>query len=802
MGQEPKIGVFLCKCGGNVSDFVDLDVVKENVAKMDGVVAVEIDEHWCSAPAAERIKQFTKEHDLNRVIVAACTINMHQDHFREVIGEVGINPYLLERVNAREQCSWVHRDNREEATAKGIALIRGGVERAKKLSELSHIKQKANKNVVVIGGGISGIIASLELAAGGHKVYLVEKSPTIGGRMARYPKVFPSLDCASCILTPKMSAVETSKNIELLTYSEVKEVSGFVGNYEVKIIKKPRYVDEEKCTGCASCIEVCPVKVPNEWNEGIDQRRAVYITYPEAVPRIATIDEKACLKIKLEKPGKPPVCGKCLEACKAGAINFDMKPETIEIEAGSIVVAVGSDVFDANTKPEFGYGFFKNVITNAEFERYTSIEGPTKGKLVNPITGEIPKAVVFIQCVGSRDAKFNEYCCRVGCMATLKHAVFIKEFVNKDIDVYVCYNDFRTVGKAFEEFYRRAREMGIKFIRGLPSEIKQKLHGTTTFNVFDVTTNTLYEINPDLIVLAVSLVPSKDIDEMAKKLRIAVGPDKFLLEAHEKLRPVDTFRDGIFIAGSCSGPKDIRDSTSDAMATASKVMSTLAAGEIIKEPIAPYLSDPEKCDKCGACVEVCPQGAINIDEAGLKINSVLCFSCGLCVPACLKHALDLYNYTDQQLRAQIKGILGEDPEEKKILAFFDSHLAYTALDLVGLNRINYPTSIRVIRLPSSGRLTFEDVLYAFAHGAHGVAILESHSAGPLGETHNKAAERFKEWRDRLEDHNIASTRFFTTQIYVPDYGKIAGMFKTLDGLVEAEGSIEPEVREELLKQLG
>lgn len=800
MGQEPRIGVLLCQCGGNISDYVDLDVVRENISKMEGVVATEIDTHWCSAPAADKIKQLIKEKDLNRVIVAACTINMHQDHFREVIGEVGLNPYLLERVNAREHCSWVHSTDKEEATKKEISLVRGAVERAKELSELSHIKEKVSKDVVVIGGGISGIQTSLELAAGGYKVHLVEKSPTIGGLMAKYPKVLPSMDCASCILTPRMAAVQTDKNIELLTYSEVKELSGFPGNYKVTIVKKPRYVDESKCTGCSSCIQVCPVKIPNDWDEGISKKKAIYISFPEAVPMAATIDENACLKIKLEKPGGKPVCGKCLEVCPAQAIDFNMKPETIEINAGAIIATIGADIFDARLKPEYGYGIYKNVITNIEFERYTNIDNkvPTKGMLINPLTGEKPKVVAFIQCVGCRDTKFYEYCCRVGCVVALKHAMYLKEFQSKDIDIYVCYNDLRAVGKGFEEFYRRVREMGVKFIRGLPSEIKQKPDGTLTFNVFDATTNTLYEVNPDVVVLATGLVPSKDINKLSEILKIPIGPDGFLLEAHEKLRPVDTFRDGIFIAGTCSGPKDIRDSTSDALATASKVMSLLATGEIIKEPIAPFLSDPEKCDECGACVEICPQDAISI-EGEFKINPILCNACGLCVSACPKHALGLRNYTKEQLRAQIRGIVSEDPEEKKILVFADSYLAYACLDIAGLSRLTYPTSIRLIRLPSNGRLTFEDVLYAFAQGAHGVAVLESNFAGPLGETHNKVAERIKEWGDKLEDHNIASTRFFSTQLFVPDYEKICATFKTLDGLVEAEGPIEPEVREELLK---
>ena len=796
--MEPQIGMLLCQCGGNISDVVNLDVVKENISKM-GRVVVETDTHWCSAPAAERIRELLKTQNINRVIVAACTPRMHQEHFRKVIEEAGLNPYLLERVNVREQCSWVHQNDPEQATKKAISLVRGAMERAKELTELSPIREKVSKDVVVIGGGIAGIIASLELAAADYKVTLVEKSPSIGGRMSKFAKVFPSFDCAACILTPKMVAASTNPNIELLTFSEIREVNGTPGNYDVTIVKKPRYVDVEKCTGCELCVEACPVKVPNEFNEGIDQRRAIYIVYPQAVPRVPVIDEKACLAIKYGKPDKP-VCGKCVEACKAGAINFDMKPEFINVRAGAIIAAVGAQTFDANVKPEFGYGWYKNVITNVEFERYTNVDGPTKGTLINPLTGKPPKSVVFIQCIGCRDSKFYEFCCRVGCTVALKHALFIKEFVNKNIDVYVCYNDLRTVGKGFEEFYKRAREAGVEFIRGVPSEVKQKQDGMLTFNVFDATTNKLYEINPDLIVLTTGLVPSSDVEGTAKIMRIPIGPDGFLLEAHEKLRPVEASKGGIFLAGVCSGPKDIRDTTSDAMAAASKAIGFLAAGEIIKEPVLAYLSDPGKCDGCGECVEVCLQGALGVEDGRLRINSVMCNGCGLCIPACPKHALDLQYYTEKQLRSQIKGIFEEYPEERKILVFVEGEEAYTALDTAGLNRATYPTSIRVIRLPSTGRLNFDDILYAFAKGAYGVVLLEATREGPFGEVHLKAVDRaIKEFRMKLKEYGISSGRIQISNVFLPQWPKVISAFEILDRRVEGEGPIEPKIREQLCK---
>jgi len=656
----PRVGVFLCKCGGNISDFVDLEAVRKAAEKMDGVVAVEVDEHWCSSPAAKRMKEVIKERDLNRVVIVACTLNMHQPHFMEVLQEAGLNPYLLERVNAREQCSWVHKDHPAEATQKAIELVRGGVARAKHLAELTPIVEKINRNVVVVGGGVAGIIASLELAYGGYRVFLVEKSPTIGGRMAKFSKVFPSLDCASCILTPRMAEVESHKNITLLTHSELLEVSGSAGNFKVKILKKPRYVDPALCTGCRECMAVCPVKVPNEWNVGLDKRPAIYIPFPEAVPRVATVDEANCLYLKYSKPGKP-VCGKCVEVCKARAINWDQKPEVLEVEAGAILLAVGSEVFDARKVPQLGYGLYRNVITSMEFERMINSDGPTGGKVVNPVTGEVPRVVAFIQCVGSRDEKYNPYCCRIGCTATLKHAVLLKEYVSKDIDVYVCYNDMRTVGKGFEEFYRRVRDLGVKFIRGLPSEVKQKPDGTLSFNVFDTTTETLYEVNADLVVLAIGLVPSPDIEKMAKLLKLSRGHDGFLLEAHEKLRPVETLSDGIFVAGSCLGPMDIHDATAEAMAAASKIMGFLSAGEIVKEPIVARVNE-DLCSGCRVCVSVCPFDAIKMEEKGegkfvARVEEVLCKGCGLCASSCPTAAITTQHFTDEQIRAQVKGIL-------------------------------------------------------------------------------------------------------------------------------------------------
>jgi len=657
-----RIGVYVCHCGLNIAGVVDVEKVAEYAKTLPNVATAKHYTYMCSEPGQKLIQNDIKTHKLDRIVIATCSPRMHEETFRKAVAETGLNPYLTEIVNLREHVSWPHTHEPEKATEKAKALVRMGVARAQLLEPLEKHKVTVEKKVLVVGGGIAGIQASLDLANAGFKVYLVEKSPSIGGRMAQLDKTFPTLDCSACILTPKMVDVAKHENITLLTNAEITGVNGFVGNYEVSILKKPRYIDEKKCVGCELCTKVCPVKVPDKFNENLTERRAVYIYSSHAVPKIAVISPEHCLRLKLDKD----VCGKCQAACEAKAVDFKQKPETVNVKVGGIIVAVGSEVFDATRMAELGYGRFKNVISNMEFERISDASGPTGGKIHNPKNGKNPKTIAFIQCVGSRDKRFHEYCCRVGCMVTLKQAILAREKIHENIRIYVCYIDLRAFGKGYDEFYTRAREMDIDFVAGVPSEIHEKPDGSLYFDVYDKSTNKLVQINPDLVVLGTGLVPNRDLEKISSLLHASRSSDGFLLEAHPKLRPLESAVAGVFLAGACQGPKDIPDTVAQASGAAAKAIGLLSTGEIEIEPLKAVV-DKDLCSGCRICESICPFVAIEMKTEKVKgeeklraeVIEAVCQGCGACSSACPTSAIKIQQYGNRQILTQVDAGLAE-----------------------------------------------------------------------------------------------------------------------------------------------
>jgi heterodisulfide reductase subunit A len=657
-----RIGVYVCHCGLNIAGVVDVEKVAECAKDLPDVALVRHYTYMCSEPGQRMIQDDVKKRKLDRIVIATCSPRMHEETFRRAVAEAGLNPYLTEIVNLREQVSWAHAHDPEKATEKAKALVRMGVARARLLEPLEKSKVTVEKSVLVVGGGIAGIQASLDLANAGFKVYVVEKAPSIGGRMAQLDKTFPTLDCSACILTPKMVDVAKHQNITLLTNAEVTNVKGFVGNYEISILKKPRYVDAEKCVGCEDCTKVCPVKVPDKFNESLSEKRAISIYSPHAVPKIATINPDYCLRLKYNKG----VCGKCQDACEAKAINFEQQPETIQAKVGGIVLAVGSEVFDASKMAELGYGRFKNVISNIEFERLSDASGPTGGKILSPKDGKPPETIVFIQCVGSRDKRFHEYCCRVGCMATLKQAILAREKIGENVKIYVCFIDLRAFGKGYDEFYRRARDMDIDFIAGLPSEIHSAADGSLYFDVYDKGTNKLLEMHADLVVLGNGLVPNSDLGNISALFHASRSADGFLLEAHPKLRPLETAVGGIFLAGACQGPKDIPDTVAQASGAAAKAMDLLSSGEIELEPLKAVV-DKDLCSGCRICESICPFIAIEMKPEIVDGNETIraevveasCQGCGLCSSACPTGAIKIQQYSNKQVLTQVEAALAE-----------------------------------------------------------------------------------------------------------------------------------------------
>jgi heterodisulfide reductase subunit A len=648
--MKQKIGVYVCHCGTNIAATVDCGELARFCNTLPGVKVARDYRYLCSDPGQDLIKRDIRELSIDRVVVAACSPRMHEVTFRNAISSEGLNPYFLNIANIREQCSWVHK-NREEATEKAKHLLRAAVARVLRQEALSARKVEIKPSVLVVGAGIAGIQAALTIANEGMKVYLVERAPYIGGHMAQLDKTFPTLDCASCIFTPKTVEVARNKNIELLVCSEVEDVKGYVGNFTVTIKKHPTYVDFSRCTGCGDCAEACVLKkgVPSEFEERTATRKAVYIPFPQAVPLKAVVDKESCLLLSKGKCKKS-----CVEACKAEAINFEQKEEVIEREVGSIVIATGFDLFDPYLLPQYGYGVYENVITNLQFERLASPSGPTQGEVLLK-DGTVPKGIAFLHCIGSRDENANLYCSRVCCMASMKQAHLAKEKTGAEI--YEFYIDINAFGKGYQEFYKRVREEGIYFIRGKGSEIYKK-DGRLIVEAEDTLLGTPVEIPVDMVVLGTGLTARRGAERVAQVFGISQSADRFFMEAHPKLRPVATNVDGIFLAGCCQGPKDIPDTVAHASAAAAEAVSLATKGQIEVEPITSVI-DPELCAGCKLCIEICPYSAIEfLDAKGISsVNEALCKGCGACTAICPSKAARQNHFTQDQVLSEMEGLI-------------------------------------------------------------------------------------------------------------------------------------------------
>jgi heterodisulfide reductase subunit A2 len=643
-----RIGVYICHCGINIAATVDIKKAAAFAQTLPSVAIARDYQYMCSDPGQDLIKNDIAQLGLDRVVVAACSPRMHELTFRKAIRSAGINAYFIEIANIREQCSWVH-PNKEEATKKAMDLIASAVAKVCLHDSLEEKEAGVTPAVLVIGGGIAGIQASLDIAHSGFEVYLVEKSPTLGGRLAQLDRTFPNLQETSSILLPKMEELANHSMVHLLTNSEVEEVEGFVGNLKVTVRHDPRYVDPEKCNRCKKCEEVCPVSASGEFNMGFVERKAIHLPSPHAVPRTYLIDSKNCLYLQKGE------CGKCREVCPEGAIQFEEVGMQFKIDVGTMIVATGSDPFDPRLKPELGYGHYKNLITNLEFERLISESGPTQGKIL--VDGKEPKNIVFIQCVGSRDKTVgNEYCSRVCCMVTAKQAHLAKEQL-PDARITVCYIDVRAFGKGCEQLYEQTQKKGVFFRKGVPSEIYQR-SGKLIVKADDELLGETYEEGADLIVLATGLTQRNDAGSLRSLLKLSQGPDRFYLEVHPKLRPLDTATEGIFLAGCCQGPKDICDTISQAHGAASRATTPLFAGRVKIEPITAVV-DELLCAGCGLCEQVCEFRALKIDSYRkiMTVNEALCKGCGACNATCPSSAINLRHFKKNQVIAQIREVV-------------------------------------------------------------------------------------------------------------------------------------------------
>ena len=659
-----KIGVFVCHCGTNIAATVDVETVAKTLGKEPGVVFTTDYPYMCSQTGQQMIQDKIQELGLTGVVICSCSPRMHEQTFRKACHKAGLNDYMVEIANIREQCSWIHKD-KQEATEKAIILGRAAIAKVQLNAPLTAGTSPVTKRALVIGGGIAGIQTALDIAEAGFEVDIVEKQPTIGGKMTQIDKTFPTLDCAACILTPKMVDCAQNEKIHIYAYSEVEQVGGFVGNFHVKIRRKARFVNEDVCTGCGACTEKCPQKkVPNAFNLGLDTRRAIYIPFAQAVPKVATIDPDYCNMLKNGK------CGVCAKVCTAGAIDYKQKDTIIEREYGAIVAATGFNPIDLSQFDEFAYSKSPDVVSSLEFERLMNAAGPTGGTLLRPSDGTHPKTIVFVQCVGSRceDAqKGKSYCSKICCMYTAKHAMLCREKY-PDTDVYVFYIDVRTPGKNFDEFYRRAVEdYGVNYIKGQVGKVMPQPNGQLLVQGVDLLDNKQILMEADMVVLATAIEPNADVRRIATMLTASIDTNNFLTEAHAKLRPVESPTAGVFLSGVCQGPKDIPETVAQAGAAAVKAIGLLAKDKLMTNPCTAK-SDELLCNGCSQCANVCPYGAISyetklINDHGIRedrrvavVNSALCQGCGACTVTCPSGAMDLQGFANRQILAEVDAI--------------------------------------------------------------------------------------------------------------------------------------------------
>lgn len=654
--EQARIGVYICHCGHNIAGAVDVEAVAKWAADLPNVIVSRDYRFMCSSLGQELIEQDIKEQNLNRVVVASCSPLMHEPTFRKACERAGLNAYLFEMANIREHVSWIHHDDVEQATHKAKAIVAGAVRRVAELKPLEPFVAPIAESTLVVGGGIAGINTALEIANAGHPVFMVEREPSLGGHMAQLDKTFPTLDCSACILTPKMFDVGNHPNITLMTYSEVEQIEGYVGNFTVKVRQKARKINTDLCTGCGECWSRCPAKVVDTvYEAGLGYRTAIYRAFPQAVPKYPVIDVENC--IYFEKG----TCKACEKFCPTGSIDFEQEDQIVTLKVGNIVLATGFDLFDARKITQYGYGRLANVFSSLEFERMSNAAGPTGGSIVLRDGVTQPETIAIIHCVGSRDVNHHPYCSNICCMAALKFGHLVKEKTHGE--VYSFYMDMRTTFKDYEEFYHRLLDEGMHFIRGRVAEVTDAAYtpeekGKLVVQVEDTLMGEQRRIPVDMVILMSAMEPRYDAAEMARRFGIGCSDAGFFIERHPKLDPIATMTDGIFIAGACQGPKDIPASVSQGAAAAARVLTLISQGEVEIEPVRASI-EKEQCSGCRICNNLCPFNAIDfLEEEGVSwVNPALCKGCGTCVAACPSQVITGQHYTYESIMSQIEGLL-------------------------------------------------------------------------------------------------------------------------------------------------
>jgi heterodisulfide reductase subunit A len=765
--KASAIGVFFCDCGGKLSGKIDFSQLTNFASELKNVKAVMRHTFLCGNEGQDEIKTAIKD-GVEKVVIGACSPKLYERYFMQLIEESGLNPYFLEMANLREQCAWAH-DKNPAVNEKAKRVISAAVENVRNAKAINVKDFTVKKSVLVIGGGVAGLQAAIDIADFGYEVNLIERAPVVGGNALKLGIAFPTDDGAFCISSPNYlrgirkcfyrAGLLQHPNVKLKVLSQVEEIKGSFGNFEVKISSKPRGVHERLCINCGKCVEVCPVEVEDAMNYGLNQRKAIYLPHPNAVPPVYIVDWKNCIN-----------CGKCVDVCPTKAINLADKRTKSTIRVGAIIVATGFQEYNPSDIKQYRYSPYKDVVTQLQLARILDPYGSSQGNLVKPSDGTLPKTIVMIQCVGSRDINANSYCSKICCTIALKHAILIKEKHAPDTDIYVCYMDIRTLGKNYEDYFTKARELGVKFIRGKPSEIIKDLQtGKLLVEVEDLFLNKPLELEADLVVLSTGMIPSSGNKILVETLGIELGDNGFIKEVYPKLRPIETLIKGIYVCGGAQGPKDIPESITQAEATAFRAILDLSKSKYSKDMDIAYVEEDD-CDGCKLCIDTCPYNALQmVDVKGkglrsdsiVEIDAIRCERCGACVGKCPTGALQLRHYTDDQILAQLHELLvkGTDSMTQNVIAFCCNECGYAAVDMAGMAAMTYPPNVFTLRIPCLGWVSPYYIFKAFEQGADGILLVGCMSGNCQQIRGNSHAEKVVKFsKNILNEIGLSSNR--------------------------------------------